>query len=422
MTQKRSIYPWLVVALLWVVAALNYVDRQVIFTLFPLLRADLHLSSVQLGMLGTIFLWVYGAVSPFVGYLADRFSRRNVIVASFGIWSLVTLFLGLAHTYAEVLTAQALMGLSEACYIPAALALIADYHGEASRSRAVGLHQSGLYAGIVFGGVAGGWIGEHYGWHVVFYVLGTGGLFYLLLLTFSLKDPPRQVRVTDKETNKLPFSVAIAELAGNGAFLLLLAAMTLVSIALWCVYTWLPLFLFERYKLNLASAGFSATFYIQAASFAGILIGGWLADAWSRTSRRARGWTQAIGLMLAGPGLLLVASTYSWWVLIPCLVSFGLGRGFWDSNLMPVLCQVISEKLRATAYGIFNSAGCIGGGVMALVAGALKSTVGLAAALEISAASILVAALCIAVLCFTRLRPPAVAPWTPASSSGVTES
>ena len=421
MIKRGPAYPWVVVALLWVVAALNYVDRQVIFTLFPLLRTDLHLTSVQLGMLGTVFLWVYGAVSPFVGYLADRFSRRKVILVSFGIWSLVTLFLGFAHTYAQVLTAQALMGLSEACYLPAALALIADYHGEASRSRAVGLHQSGLYAGIVLGGVAGGWIGEHYGWHIVFYVLGTGGLIYLVVLMLGLKDPPRQEREAVEAGDKLPFSAAIAELSGNGAFLLLLAAMTLVSIALWCVYAWLPVFLFERYHLSLASAGFSSTFYIQIASFAGILSGGWLADAWSRSSRRARGWTQAIGLMLAGPGLVLVGSTFSWWVLIPCLLCFGLGRGFWDANLMPVLCQVVSDRLRATAYGIFNSAGCIGGGVMALVAGMLKETLGLAAALEISGACIVVAAMCIAILCLTRLRGSALAPWATAGNSGAVE-
>ncbi len=418
MTKRGSLYPWMVVALLWVVAALNYIDRQMIFTLFPLLKEGLHLSSVQLGMLGSVFLWVYGAVSPFVGFLADRFSRRKVILVSFCIWSLVTLYLGFAHTYAEVLTAQALMGLSEACYIPAALALITDFHGEATRSRAVGLHQSGLYAGIVLGGVAGGWIGERYGWHTAFYVLGAGGLVYLLLLMVGLKDPERAERETAQEPEKLPFLPAMAELGRNGAFLLLLAGTTLVSTALWCVYAWLPSFLFGRYHLSLAGAGFSATFYIQAASFVGILGGGWVADAWSRKSGRARGWTQAIGLLLAGPGLILVAGTHLWWVLIPCLLGFGLGRGFWDATLMPLLCQVVSERLRATAYGIFNSMGCIGGGVMALVAGMLESTLGLAAALEISGACIVVAAVCVGILCLTRLRGQAAARLAPVGGGG----
>jgi MFS family permease len=392
-----------VVALLWVVAALNYVDRQVIFSIFPLLRSDLHVTNVQLGMLGTVFLWVYGVVSPFGGYLADRFNRRKVILASFGIWSVVTFLLGLSHTYLQVLSAQALMGVSEACYLPAALALIADYHGEATRSRAIGLHQSGLYAGVALGGVGGGWIGQHYGWHGVFYVLGAGGVFYFSILFVALKDSPRPKRGKTSESPMLPFTKAIRELASNGAFLILVLANCFAAIAFWCIYAWLALFLFERYRLSLTSAGFSSTFYIQVASFAGILGGGWLADGWTRTNRRARGWTQAIGLMIAGPALLLVGSTSSWWILVPCLVCFGVGRGFFDCNLMPVLCQIIPAELRATAYGIFNFTSCVCGGVMALVAGMLKDSVGLAVAIEISALCMIAGAVCLVILSVTRL-------------------
>lgn len=402
--KDKSIYPWVVVALLWVVAALNYVDRQVIFSLFPLLRSDLHINNMQLGMLGTVFLWVYGVVSPLGGYLADRFSRRKVILFSFGIWSVVTFLLGFAHTYLQVLSAQAMMGVGEACYLPAALALIADYHGEATRSRAVGLHQSGLYTGVALGGVGGGWIGQHYGWHGVFCVLGASGVLYLVVLIFGLKEPEGRKQQKNSEP-MVPFTRAIAELASNGAFLLLVAANCFAAIAFWCIYAWLALFLFERYRVSLALAGFSSTFYIQVASFAGILGGGWLADGWSKTSRKARGWTQAIGLMVAGPALFLVAKTASWWILIPCLVCFGIGRGFFDCNLMPVLCQVISGRLRATAYGIFNFTSCLCGGLMALCAGILKDSVGLAVALEISAACMIVASLCIVALNFVRVGP-----------------
>lgn len=404
MTLNKSAYPWILVALLWVVAALNYVDRQVIFSLFPLLRSDMHLTGMQLGMLGTAFLWVYAVVSPFGGYLADRFSRRNVILLSFGVWSAVTFLLGLSHTYLEVLSAQGLMGLSEACYLPAALALIADYHGDATRSRAIGLHQSGLYAGVALGGVGGGWIGQHYGWHSVFFVLGACGAIYLVILLQGIKDPPEWKQRAAGETSMLPFFKAVRELASNGAFLLLVLANCFASIAFWCIYAWLALFVFERYRVSLTLAGFSSTFYIQLASFGGILGGGWLADGWSRTNRRARAWTQGIGLMIAGPALFLVANTASWWVLVPCLLCFGIGRGFFDCNLMPVLCQVISEKLRATAYGIFNFTSCACGGLMALVAGELKDTVGLAVALEISAACMVAGSLCIVILNVTQIK------------------
>lgn len=398
MLNRRSIYPWVLVGLLWVVAALNYVDRQVIFSLFPLLRTDLHLSSVQLGMLGTIFLWVYGVASPLGGYLADRFSRRAVILASFAIWSAVTLLLGLAQTYGQILTAQALMGLSEACYLPAALALISDCHSEATRSRAVGLHQSGLYFGVALGGFGGGWIGQHCGWHSVFILLGIGGLGYLAILMAGLKKAQPPLQVVAKQLPALGFLHSMRELAGAVPFLLLVLANGLVAVSFWCIYAWMAFFLLERFQINLALAGFTATFYIQAASFAGVLGGGWLADRWAQRNGKARGWTQTLGLLLAGPTLILLASTASWWILIPCLLCFGVGRGFWDCNLMPLVCQIISPRLRATAYGVLNLTACICGGIMALAAGYLKERTGLATALQISGGCMLVAALAVALL------------------------
>lgn len=412
---KKSIYPWAVVALLWVVAALNYLDRQVIFSLFPLLRSDLHVTSVQLGFLGTAFLWVYGVVSPWGGYLADRFNRRTIILLSLGIWSVITFLIGFAHSYSQLLAAQALMGISEACYLPAGLALIADYHGEATRSRAIGLHQSGLYAGVVFGGLGGGWVGQNYGWHDVFYILGAFGVVYLVVLSLSLKNPPQPQHAAAMRDTPLSFSRAMRDLAGNGSFLLLVVANCFAAIAFWCIYTWLALFLFERFHTSLTVAGFSSTFYIQAASFAGVLGGGWLADEWSRTSQHARARTQAIGLLLAGPALFLAAVTPSWWILVPCLLAFGIGRGFFDCNLMPVLCQIVSEKLRATAYGIFNFTSCLCGGIMALVAGILKDRVGLGPALQISAGFLVAGALCLAML--KNLNTPSLTSRSPAMTT-----
>ena len=400
---KKSTYSWAVIALLWVVAALNYVDRQVVFALFPLLHSTLHVTNVQLGFLGAAFLWVYGIVSPFGGYLADRFSRRNVILLSFGIWSAVTLLAGLAQTYAQLLRAQALMGISEACYLPAALALIADYHGEATRSRAIGLHQSGLYAGVALGGLGGGWIGQHYGWHRVFFVLGAFGLLYFAVLLLGLKDAPERRRIQHLPASVLPFLSALRELSAERDFGLLVLANSFAAIAFWCVYTWLAVFLFERFRVSLTVAGFSSTFYIQAASFAGILAGGWLADAWYRTNRRGRIRTQAIGFLLAGPALFLLGATASWLVLLPCLVGFGLGRGFFDCNLMPVLCQIVPERLRATAYGILNFTSCVAGGTMAAVSGVLKEHVGLSAAFEISGIFLLAGAFCLTAL---KIRQP----------------
>ena len=398
---KKSYYPWIVVMLLWVVAALNYVDRQVIFSLFPLLQSSLRLTGMQLGMVGTVFLWVYGVVSPFGGYVADRFSRRSVILFSFGIWSVVTLLLGMAQTYTQVLEAQALMGVSEAFYLPAALALISDIHGPATRSRAVGLHQSGLYAGVAMGGITGGWLGQHYGWHRVFFLLGAIGIVYLIALTRGLPEPARSSARKVDDGYSIRFFTSMRELLSNGSFLLLVVANGLTAIAYWCIYAWLALFLFERYRVSLALAGFSSTFYIQAASLVSVLGGGWLADEWSRSKYKARAWTQAIGLFVAGPALFTVAHTGSWQILVASLVVFGVGRGFFDCNLMPVLCQVIRKELRATAYGVFNFTACVCGGLMALIAGVLKDKIGLAASLEISAVCMVAGSLTILLLSMT---------------------
>ena len=402
---KKSSYPWAVVALLWVVAALNYVDRQVIFALFPLLRSQMHLSSFELGFLGTAFLWIYAVFSPIGGYLADRLNRRRVILFSIAVWSMVTLLVGLASTYGQLVTAEALLGISEAFYLPAGLALIADYHGEATRSRAIGLHQSGLYAGVFLGGWGGGWIGQHYGWHRVFFVLGMAGIIYSVVLLFTLKESPRR-RESISDDHKPPVMTAVRELGGRAQFWVLALANILFASASWCVYSWMALFLFDRFRVSLSVAGFSSTFYIQAASFAGIFVGGWLSDKWSRTNSRARVLMQAIGLLLAGPGLFVAAGTGSWGLLLVCLVGFGIGRGFYDCNLMPVLCQIVPEELRASGYGILNSTSTFAGGLMATAAGLLKDRIGLGHALQFAAVLLIFGAACLAVLKVSKSSAP----------------
>ena len=396
---KQTRYPWVLVALLWVVAMLNYLDRQVIFSLFPPLQKEFGVSSVQLGLISTVFLWVYGALSPVGGFLADRFSRKRVILFSLAVWSLVTWATAHVGSFRQLLQARALMGISEACYLPAALALIADQHDERTRSRATGLHQSGLYGGIILGGVVGGWMGEHYGWRSAFMVLGMIGVGYALLLAFTMKDSLQVPAIAAPPDDKPRFGPALKELVSLPGFLLLGTVSSLAAIAFWIVYTWLPTYLYERFQMTLTGAGFSATFYLQAASFGGILLGGWLADSWSRTNSRARIVIVTAGFVAAGIFLFLVGYTSSYAVLVLSLIVFGLGRGFFDCNLMPVLCQIAPPQLRATGFGIFNLASCIVGGTMAAAAGALKDSIGLGGAIQISAVI-----LCLAGLLLLPLR------------------
>jgi predicted MFS family arabinose efflux permease len=371
-------YAWTLVATLWVVAVLNYVDRQVIFSLFPLLSKDLQLSDVELGLLSTVFLWVYGLLSPFAGYVADRFGRARVIGVSLLIWSAVTVMTAMSRTYGQLIAARGLMGLSEACYLPAALAKIAEHHGKGTRSLATGLHQSGLYIGLILGGAGGGWAGEKYGWRMPFLVLGAVGILYAGVLWRVLRN------ASTNAADRGSAPRAIRELARLRGFGTMTAVFSAMAIANWLVYTWLPTYLYERLHMSLKDAGFTATFYIQAASFGGILLGGWLADRWSPL------YTQACGIIVASPFLFLLGYTDSRRLLILALLLFGAGRGFYDCNTMPVLCQVARDDLRSTGYGVFNCAGCVAGGVVAAMAGALKSAIGLGAAFQLAAGILLI--------------------------------
>src|ERR1017187_4157010 len=297
---KGSRYAWLVVAMLWLVFFLNYLDRQVIFSLFPLLRTQFQLKDYQLGLIPAALIWVYALCSPFGGFLGDRFGRKRVIILSLLIWSLMSAAIGVVRSFPQLVVAVALLGMSEACYLPAGLALIADYHGKRSRSLATGLHQSGSYMGMVAGGMGGGWIGEHYGWRPVFLLLGTIGLIYGLFLVFGL----RQQAERQPEANSniaISFLPAVRELISLPGFPTLALVFSTMGMANWVLYSWMPLYLYERFHMSLSRAGFSATFYIQIGSVAGILLGGWFADYFSSRTQRSRILTQSVGLMAAAP-------------------------------------------------------------------------------------------------------------------------
>lgn len=389
-------YAWLLVAVLWAAGCLNYFDRQVLFALFPMLQRDFGASPEQLGLLSSAFLWTYGLLSPAAGYIADRLGRGRVILASLVVWSAATWWTGHTSTFAELIGARALMGVSEAFYLPAALALIAETHAATSRSLATGLHQSGLYAGTVGGGWLGAWMGQLYGWRFPFYVLGAGGVLYGVVLWLvlgrggALKAGPGFAQSSSSASEASP---SIAALFGLRGFSRLLFAFTAFGVANWLVYTWLPLYLFERFRLTPAQAGFTATFYLQAASFAGVVMGGILADRRAASNpARSRVVVQAVGLAAAAPFLAMLAFAASMPSAIAALILFGLGRGFYDANTMPLLCQLAPGSWRATGYGVLNMSSCVAGGVMTAAAGGLKDTLGLNGALAVAAVLLAAAA------------------------------
>lgn len=398
MNKKSSFlsFPWVIVAVLWVVAFLNYLDRILITSMRDPIVNEFGLTDAQFGLLTSVFLWSYGFLSPLGGYLADRYSRKKVIVFSVFIWSAVTLWTGFTSSFEEMIVARIFMGISEACYIPAALALITDYHKGRTRSLATGLHMSGLYAGLALGGI-GGYIAELWGWRYGFQIFGAFGVVYSVLLLYVLKDyknTAEEDAAEEKQGAEPAFSLSqtFKMLFSKTAYVILLIYFCVLGMVNWLVNGWLPTFLKEHFNLNLGEAGMSATGYIQIGSFIGVVLGGLWADRWARTNVKGRVYVVIIGFSVGAPVLFLMSATSVFGIAILAMIVFGLARGFNDANLMPIMRQIVDGKYAATAYGFLNFLSTIVGGIMVYVGGALKDAdIGLAIVYQVCAVIMILA-------------------------------
>jgi MFS family permease len=372
-------YAWIVVALLVPVALLNYLDRQMLATMKASMVGDIPsiANKADWGLILGSFKWTYAFVGPIAGYIADRFSRRWVIGASLFLWSAVTWWTGHCTTFTELLTARAVMGISEAFYFPAALALITEYHLGPTRSRAVGVHQAGVYLGQILGGFAG-YVADSpaYGWRCAFSTSGLLGVLYAIPLLALLRDPVRtpaeRSRAQSDDVGTPGATGVLRGLLGNRNFILLVLYFTLPAIAGWIVRDWMPEILRERFHLGQGKAGVSAILFVQLASLVGALVGGLLADRWMRHTSRGRIYTSAIGTLLFLPALFSVGNAGTLAIAIVGLIVFGLGWGFFDSNNMPILSQIARPEWRATAYGIMNMVSISCGGFGDWAFGALR--------------------------------------------------
>lgn len=345
---------WLVVALLWPVALLNYLDRQMLATMKTSMVSDIAglTTDAQWGFILASFKWVYAALSPVGGYIADRFSRKHIICVSLFTWSAVTWWTGHVTSYNELVAARALMGISEAFYIPAALALISDFHLGETRSRAVGIHQTGIYIGLILGGYAGHVADSpNLGWRWAFSAAGIIGIIYSVPLLWLIQNPPR---ATDGAERALSPMRAMGSLFTDRNYLLLVAYFTLPAIAGWVIKDWMPVILKNQFKLSQGDAGVIAVLYVQIATIGGALFGGWLADRWMRRTARGRIYVSALGMVLFLPALFGLGNPGTVALAILFLILFGIGWGFFDCNNMPILCQVTRPELRATGYGFMN--------------------------------------------------------------------
>lgn len=365
--KNSKIYPWIVVGLLWGVALLNYMDRQMLSTMKDAMQVDIVelQSATNFGYLMAIFLWIYALMSPVSGVIADRMSRKWLIVGSLFVWSSVTYLMGIAETFNQIVFLRALMGVSEALYIPAGLSLIADYHTGKSRSLAVGIHMTGLYTGQAIGGF-GATVADAFSWHTTFHWFGIIGIAYAVILMLFLHDKKTEILPTEKlqanpQKEKESVFISLKSLLTNVAFWVILLYFAAPSLPGWATKNWLPTLFAENLNLPMSQAGPLSTITIAVSSFIGVIIGGPLSDRWVQKNLRGRVYTGAIGLGLTIPSLLLLGFGHNLVAVVGAGLLFGIGYGIFDTNNMPILCQFVSHKQRATAYGVMNMIGVSAG-------------------------------------------------------------
>jgi MFS family permease len=370
--------PWRVAVFLFVAAGLNYADRTALSSVIPPLREDLGVTDAQVGLAGLLFLWTYAIASPVAGNLADKYSRSKIVFWSILIWSLITLLTGLSRNTTDLLVLRAALGLAESFYLPAAVALLGEHHGPATRGKAMGFHLIGLNLGVLLGGAFVGSLAEHYGWRPGFWILGVMGIALACGAKYFLSDGP--VPVAEAK----PVTVIAAKPAQAWGYLLrtpsfhgLLLSAIVAGVASWTFLSWLPLFFSENYGMKLGAAGLAGVALYKAPVLLGTGVGGWISDKAIRHNGRARVMIKALSFLVSCPFLFFFIGAPTFALLATMLIVSSFIRAIGVPSEHAIICEVVPPQFRSTAIGIFNTCGSAAGGVGVLLAGLFKKEFGL---------------------------------------------
>lgn len=383
-------YAWYVVAMLWCISFFNYADRQAVFSVFPLLEREMHLSLVELGLLGSSFAWVYGLLGPVAGYIVDRVKRKTAILAGLHTWSFICMATAISRNFWQLLFFRAAEGLGETIYYPASMSMVGDYHGSATRSRAMGIHQTSVYVGTIAGGFFAGAIGQRYGWRWSFIVFGGLGVLLGVVLNRLLVEPTRgatdvaeALHTEGSVTRATPVGEFLRMVWTTPTVLILMGAFVCANFVAVVLLSWMPKFLYDKFHMGLAMAGLTATIFVQLASMVGSPVGGWLADLLRRKTLRGRMAVQVVGVLCGAPFVVLCGLTQSVGWLMFALTAWGFFKGLYDANIWASLFDVVPPAARGAAVGLMNAVGWIGGGTAPLVIGIIseRSSLGSAIAL-----------------------------------------
>jgi len=391
-----------IVILLWFALAINYLDRQIPYAIFAALKTDLGFTDARLGLIGTVFAWVYTLSMPVAGRLADLVSRKRLIVASLVLFSLSTIACSLSGSATVFLLWRVAIAVTEALYYPAAVGLIASLHTAAQRSRALGIHQSAQFAGLVAGGWYGGWMADTFSWRAGFITAGGLGLTYAAVLAWRIPDA--RPAAAEAASTPAPLGAALADLLRSRCYLALSAAFYAFCSMLWVFYAWYPSHLYERFHLSMTESGFNATIYVQLACGLGVLAGGALADRLTRAHPPARLSIAAAGILLSAPLGYLTFAADSLSLARLFSAGYGFTAGFMIANIFASAYDVTAPRNYGVSAGVLNSVGGVASAVIIYLAGMLKATIGFAGLLQWVAAGCVAAAVILMITARGRYR------------------
>lgn len=374
-------YKWEIIFLLWVAYFLNQADRQVFNTVLPHIQEFLGATDATMGLISTCFNIFFACTVPFAGYFADRLSRSKIIIFSVALFSVATMFTGYASTVVLMILMRSIAtGVGEAIFGPTYPAIIAEYHDGSTRARAMSIHQTAYYIGVIASGFLAGLIADKMGWQYSFLIFGAAGVLFTFVLILRLRDKsPAQQKTETTQSAKPSFFEAMAAIFKVPTAVCMIFGFTSLIFVLTGYLTWMPKCLMETFNLSAASAGFNSMFWTHAAAFVGVLVAGSLSDklAASKGGGKNRLILQAGGLLLAAPCIVLMGLSKEIWVVYAALAGFGFFRAFFDANTYSILYDVISERYHSSSSAVLQMFGFGMGSLAPLILGLMSPKLGL---------------------------------------------